>query len=94
MMNGEYLSWAHGDGDTIVHSGPCYLIGVLINSTLTGSFALRDGTTAAGTLLFTTATNAAALVQYDMPAPIYCRDGLFIDDAATGGNALVFYREA
>lgn len=88
----SYHSWAHGDGDVTVTSSPALLLGVLINTTLVGDFAIRDGVSAAAPLLFTTANNATALTNYEFGCAIRCETGIFIDDNATGGNALILWR--
>lgn len=88
----NYLAWAHGDGDVIVTANPALLFGVLITSTLTGDFAVRNGQSAAGALLLTTATDAAVANFFQLPG-IKCDSGIFIDDNATGGSAIICYRD-
>lgn len=83
----NYTSWAHGDGDTIVTSNAALLKAVIVNSALTGDVAIRDGTTAGGTLIYTVGTTDIDLYG------IKCNSGLFIDDNATAGNILVIWRD-
>lgn len=88
----NYTSWAHGDGDTIITSSPALLLGVFVNAALTGDVAVRDGTTASGTLILTSGSTVNTF--YGMPgnSPIKLNSGIFLDDNATAGNVLVVWR--
>ena len=83
----NYFLWQHDDGDTTVTSNPALLFGWTITSTLTGDVALRDGTSAAGTLIDTISST-----NRDLPG-IKLNNGIFLDDNATAGNIIVFYRD-
>lgn len=81
----NYTIWAHDDGDTIISSAPALLKAVIVVSALTGDVGVRDGTTAAGTLLYT------ASADKDFYG-IKCNTGIFADDNATAGSVMFVWR--
>jgi hypothetical protein len=87
----EHTEWAHGDGDVTVTSAAALLFGFTVTSAITGDFALRDGTSASGALVYAAAATLAIGTTVLLPG-IKCDDGIFVDDNATGGTISIFWR--
>lgn len=87
----EYFVWAHGDTDVTITSEAAMLYGYSVTLTLAGDFALRDGTSNTDPLIVTSANNAATGVNVSMPG-VKCDSGIFIDDNASAGTIVVYYR--
>jgi hypothetical protein len=91
----NYHVWAHGDGDVTVSAVPALLLGVLVTVDIAGTTAkVLDGTAdiaAGGTLVLSIPAGITAGTFYEMPGA-KLNDGIFIEDDATGGGLIVFWR--
>jgi len=86
----NYFVWGHADGDVQITTSPALLFGFIITGTLTGTFALRDGTTGTDPRVYSSTALAVPTVV-NLPG-IKMDSGIFIDDAATGGAVVVLWR--
>ena len=87
----NYDAWVTATGDAIISAVPALVFGVLVTVTTSGAIEVRDGTTAAGTLVLTIPTGATAGTFYELKGAKF-NTGVFIDDASTAGSLTVLSR--
>ena len=90
--NATYIIWNHADGDVTARTGRAVLYGMFWSDALTGNIALRDGTSASGPrVAFISGSQGSAGSTYNFGEGIMLANGLFIDDAATAGEVVIWY---